>query len=71
MKPMTAVYNVLNSVLTAQSKHVTEAKAAKPLKKAEFSCPFKAKGSEFSLGYARASILPDDVNKKKYYKWLF
>ncbi|MBQ2694995.1 MAG: hypothetical protein IJF57_05535 [Clostridia bacterium] len=67
MKPMTAIYNVLNSVLTAQSKHVTEAKAAKPLKKAEFSCPAKAKGSEFSLGYARASILPDDVNKKKYY----
>lgn len=67
MKPMTAVYNVLNFALTAQSKHITKAKEATPLKKADFVCPARATGSVFSLGYAKASILPNDVDKKKYY----
>lgn len=54
-------------MLTAQSKHITEKKKTVPLKKAEFNLSPRAKSEYFSLGYSKMSILPDDVDKKKYY----
>lgn len=67
MKPLTAVYKTLNFLLTAQSKHITDKKTAVPVKAAEFNCTPRAKSDFFSLGYSKMSILPDDVDKKKYY----
>ncbi len=67
MKPLEAAYKAINFVFTAQSKNVTKSKEAHPLKQAEFNCPPGAKGELFSLGFAKASILPDDISRKKYY----
>ncbi len=67
MKPMTLICKAVNSVFTAQSRHVTDKKEAKPLKKAEFDCAPRATSEYFSLGFAKAPILPDDIDKKKYY----
>ena len=67
MKPMTALYNAVNFTLRTQSKHITKKKKANPLEKAEFIAPPKAKGNRFLLGFSKESILPDDVDKKKYY----
>lgn len=67
MKPLTAAYKALELVLTAQSKHLTEKKCTTPLEKAEFDCTPRAKSELFSLGFSKESILPDDVDKKKYY----
>lgn len=67
MKPLTLAYNVINAALTAQSKHITKSKRANEISKAKFDVPARAKGEFFSLGFAKASILPDDVDKKKYY----
>lgn len=67
MKPMTALYKTLDFILRTQSKHITEKKEAVPLEKAEFIAPPKAKGDRFLMGFSKASILPDDIDKKKYY----
>ena len=67
MKALTAVYKAVDFVLRTQSKHITEKKCASPLKKAEFVVPPQPKSDKFLLGFSKESILPDDVNKKKYY----
>ena len=67
MKALTAVYKAVDFVLRTQSKHITKKKCAAPLKKAEFIVPPQAKSNKFLLGFSKESILPDDVNKKKYY----
>lgn len=67
MKPMTAAYKAINFVFGKQSKHVTEKKEAVPVEKAKFIAPPKAKSSSFLLGFSKKSILPDDIDKKKYY----
>lgn len=67
MKPMTAAYKAIDFILRTQSKHITEKKAAAPIEKAEFIAPPEAKSDRFLLGFAKKSILPDNVNKKKYY----
>lgn len=67
MKPMTAAYKAIDFVLRTQSKHITQKKEAIPIEKAEFIAPPKAKGSRFLLGFSKESILPDDIDKKKYY----
>ena len=67
MKPMTAVYKTLDFILRTQSKHITHKKEAVPVEIAEFTVPPKAKSERFVLGFSKESILPDDVDKKKYY----
>ena len=67
MKPLTAVYKALDFILTAQSKRITEKKCTKPIEKSTFDCAPRAKSELFSLGFSKESILPDDVDKKKYY----
>ena len=67
MKAATAAYNALKFVLSAQSKHLTDQKCTKPLEKGRFDCTPRAKSELFSLGFSKESILPDDVDKKKYY----
>ncbi len=67
MKPLTAAYKALNLLLTAQSKHITDKKAVTPVKEANFSRTPRAKSDFFSLGYSKMSILPDDIDRKKYY----
>ncbi len=67
MKPMTAVYKAVDFTLRTQSKHITKKKKASPIKKAGFVAPPKAKGNRFLLGFSKESILPNDVDKKKYY----
>lgn len=67
MKPLTAAYKAIDFVLRTQSKHITPKKEALPLEKAKFISPPKAKGNRFLLGFSKESILPDDIDKKKYY----
>lgn len=67
MKPMTAVYKTIDFLLRTQSKHITEKKKALPVENAVFTVPPKAKSERFVLGFSKESILPDDINKKKYY----
>lgn len=67
MKPMTALYKTLDFILRTQSKHITEKREAVPLEKAKFIAPPKAKSDRFLMGFSKASILPDDIDKKKYY----
>lgn len=67
MKPMTALCNAVSFTLRTQSKLITKKKKANPLEKAEFIAPPKAKGDRFLLGFSKESILPDDVDRKKYY----
>ena len=66
MKPLTAAYKALEFVLSAQSKHLTDKKCTKPLEKGRFDCTPRARSELFSLGFSKESILPDDVDKKKY-----
>ena len=40
---------------------------SKLIEKAKFISPPSAKSDKFLLGFAKESILPDDVGKKKYY----
>lgn len=67
MKAVNYIYKAIDSVLTAQSKHLTPKKIANPIKKASFDAPPRAKNEFFSVGYSKMSILPEDINKKKYY----
>lgn len=67
MKPLTAAYKAIDFVFRNQSKKITPKNAATPIEKAKYICTPKAKGEYFSLGFAKASILPDDIDKKKYY----
>lgn len=67
MKPVNLLYKMLDMALAAQSKHITPQKAALPVKQGEFICTPRAKGTTFSLGYSKEKILPDDIDKKKYY----
>ena len=67
MKPMEAAYKAINFVMSAQSKHITNKTAITPIEKTEFICPPREKGEYFSLGFSKASILPHDIDKKKYY----
>ena len=67
MKVVNYIYKAIDSVLTAQSKHLTPKKNANPIKKASFDAPPRAKNEFFSVGYSKMSILPEDINKKKYY----
>ncbi len=67
MKALKAICKAANFVLRTQSKHITAKKEALPLKKADFIIPPKARGDKFLLGFSKESILPDDVDKKKYY----
>ena len=67
MKPMTAACKAIEFMFRSQAKHITKKKEALPLKKAEFIIPAKAKGNRFLLGFSKESILPNDVDKKKYY----
>ena len=67
MKPLTAAYKTIDFVFRKQAKHLTPKKEAHPIKKAEFIIPPKARGNRFLLGFSKESILPTDVDKKKYY----
>lgn len=67
MKPMTAAYKAIDFIFRNQSKHITQKKEALPIEKAKFIAPPKAKGNRFLLGFSKESILPDDIDKKKYY----
>jgi len=67
MKALTAVYKTVDFVLRTQSKRITKKKRAVPVKKAQFIAPPQAKSDKFLLGFSKESILPDDVDKKKYY----
>ena len=67
MKPVSMLYKTINAFFTAQSRHLTKKKTAVPIADAEFICPPRAKGTTFSLGYSKEKILPDDIDKKKYY----
>ncbi len=67
MKPVSVLYKAINAVFTAQSRHLTKKKTALPIEDAEFICTPRAKGTTFSLGYSKEKILPDDIDKKKYY----
>ncbi len=64
---MKKAYSLINSVLKTQSKHITEKKTAKPLEKSKFSVAPKSKSDCFLLGFSKESILPEDIEKKKYY----
>lgn len=57
----------LNAALRAQSKKITPKTLAYPTVKTTFSCPARPKSENFSLGFGKASILPPDFTKKKYY----
>ncbi len=67
MKAMTAACKVIEAVLDKQSKHLTKKKTAPPIEKAKFVMPVQAKSEKFLLGFSKESILPDDIDKKKYY----
>lgn len=67
MKPMTAAYKAIDFILRTQSKHITNKKKALPIESAEFIVPPKAKSDRFVLGFSKESILPHDIDKKKYY----
>ncbi len=67
MKPLTLACNVLNSAFKAQSKRVTPDKKTSPLLQTAFNCPAKPRSEFYSLGFAKMSILPPDIAKKKYY----
>ena len=67
MKALTAAYKAIDFILRTQSKHITNKKCAVPLEKAKFITPPQAKSEKFLLGFSKESILPDDVDKKKYY----
>ena len=64
---MTAAYKAIDFILRTQSKHLTPKKTAEPIEKAKFISPPSAKSDKFLLGFAKESILPDDMGKKKYY----
>ncbi len=67
MKPLTAAYKAIDFVFRTQSKRITQKKEALPIEKAEFIAPPKEKGNRFLLGFSKESILPADIDKKKYY----
>lgn len=67
MDPLKFAVKGLNSALRAQSKRVTKKTIAYPTVKTTFSCPARPKSRSFSLGFGKASILPPDAGKKKYY----
>ncbi len=67
MDPLKLAVKGLNSVLKSQSKRVTKKTFAYPTVKTTFSCPARPKSQSFSLGFGKASILPKDIDKKKYY----
>lgn len=67
MKPSAFASKALRFALGLQSRHVTAATVAKALPTAEFIAPTYPTGKDYSLGYAKAEILPPDIGKKKYY----
>ncbi len=67
MKPLNAVYKAIEAVFAAQSRHVTKSKSTYEIADAKFISPPRATGNTYSLGYSKEKILPDDIDKKKYY----
>lgn len=67
MDPLKLAIKGLNSALRSQSKKVTKKTFAYPTVKTTFSSPARPKSQFFTLGFGKASILPPDIGKKKYY----